>query len=399
MPDDAAPATPPAAPELTGPVAASVAAAQLTQLRVPLTDAAEVLATPDALGRLPIVLLPAHALRIRNGPLILGVIAVLIGFVLDLDFAARGGLLALGGVLIVLGVIGSFIVPVPEGAQAVMLRSGRYLKTIGPGNKIVPPWIVVSHLVTTRETPFDAPSVEIPTRDDVRTNVDILLTFRIVAPEKFVFTISAPDFDQVCQATCQEHVRLLIRDKDADGVLDLRDEDAARLRAGIGESLSSYGIEVVRVVITHVMPPVEFVASRESRRLSAVLRAEESERHALELQRQADREDLRRHEIAAQREAIELEAANEVARLERLEARLREYPNAMRWDVDGQRLDVARGLATNTRAMVQVGPQTDVAGALLLHTLTDEEESAATRNGAPSTPAESPPDVPRRRRS
>ena len=104
--------------------------------------------------------------------------------------------------------------------------------------------------------------------------------------------------------------------------------------------------------------------------------------------------------ISARREAIELEAANEVARLERLEARLRDYPNAMRWDVDGQRLDVARGLATNTRAMVQVGPQTDVAGALLLHTLSDEEENAATRNGGASTatPAETPPDDRRRRR-
>ena len=377
-----------------------VAAAQLTQLRVPLEDAAEVLATPDASGRLPIVLLPAHALRIRNGPVIAGIIAVLVGLVVDITLPARGGLIALGGVLIVLGLIGSFIVPVPEGAQAVMLRSGRYSKTIGAGRHMVPPWIVVSHLVTTRETPFDAPSVEIPTRDDVRTNVDIMLTFRIVAPEKFVFAISAPDFDQVCQATCQEHVRLLIRAKDADEVLDLADADAERLRAAIGDKLAAYGVEVVRVVITHVMPPIEFVASRESRRLAVVQRAEEAERHALEIIRQADREELTRHEIAARREAIELEAANEVARLERLEARLRDYPNAMRWDVDGQRLDVARGLATNTRAMVQVGPQTDVAGALLLHTLSDEEESAATRNGGASTatPAETPPDDRRRRR-
>src|SRR4051812_41708722 len=376
-----------------------MASAQLTQMRVPLEDAAEVLATPDASGRLPIVLLPAHALRIRNGPVIAGIIAVLVGLVVDITLPARGGFVAIGGVLIVLGLIGSFVPPVPQGAPAVMLRSGRYSKTIGPGRHIVPPWIVVSHLVTTRETPFDAPSIEIPTRDDVRTNVDILLTFRIVAPEKFVFAISAPDFDQVCQATCQEHVRLLIRAKDADEVLDLADEDAERLRAAIGGKLSAYGVEVVRVVITHVMPPVEFVASRESRRLAVVQRAEESERHALELIRQADRDELTRHEIAARREAIELEAANEVARLERLESRLQDYPNAMKWDVDGQRLDVARGLATNTRAMVQVGPQTDVAGALLLHTLSDEDEGAATRNGGSSSSAEPPTDDRRRRRA
>src|SRR5262245_39613034 len=140
---------------LTGPVPQSVAGAQLTQIRVPLEDAAEVLATPDALGRLPIVLLPAHALRIRTGPLIAGVLSVIIGVVIDVTWAARGGLVILGGVLIVLALLGAFTLRVPEGAQAVALRSGRYFRTIGPGNHITPPWIVVSHLVTTRETPFD----------------------------------------------------------------------------------------------------------------------------------------------------------------------------------------------------------------------------------------------------
>ena len=99
----------------------------------------------------------------------------------------------------------------------------------------MPPWIIVSHVVTTRETPFDAPAASIPTKDDVRTNVDILMTFTIAAPEKFVFTIAAPDFDQVCQATCQENVRLLVREKDSDEVLDMGEADTERLRAGIGE--------------------------------------------------------------------------------------------------------------------------------------------------------------------
>ena len=110
------------------------------------------------------------------------------------------------------------------------------------------PWIVVSHIVTTRETPFDAPSTfEIPTRDDVRTSIDILMTFRIESPERFVFTISAADFDQVCQATCQEAVRLLLRAKVADDVLDLGEADLERLRAAIGGALEPYGVVVVRV--------------------------------------------------------------------------------------------------------------------------------------------------------
>lgn len=368
---------------------------QLTQVRVPLEDAAEALATPDAAGRLPIVVLPRHTLRIRNELVIAGLVVLVIGFLVDLTLAARGGAVALAALLIVLGIFQSFRVPVPEGSQAVLLRGGRFAKTLGPGNHWVPPWIIVSHIVTTRETPFDAPAVSIPSKDNVRTNVDILMTFTISAPEKFVFTISAPDFDQVCQATCQENVRLLVRDKDSDDVLDMGPADTERLAAGIGETLESYGVQVVRVVLTHVTPPVEFIASRESRRLATIQRAEEQERHALALMRQADLEELDRVRISARREAIELEAANEVARLEKLEGRIRAYPNAMHWDNETMRLDVARSLAGNTRAMVQVGQGADVANSLLMHTLPDDGTPPPDAPGAdPGAPQRRPRPAP-----
>ena len=358
---------------------------QLTQVRVPLDEAADALATPDSAGRLPIVVLPRHALRIRNELVIAGVVVLVIGLLLDLTLPARGGFLGIAGLLIVLGVFQSFRVPVPEGSQAVLLRGGRFQRTLGPGNHWAPPWIIVSHIVTTRETPFDAPAASIPTRDSVRTNVDILMTFTIASPEKFVFTISAPDFDQICQATCQENVRLLVRDKDSDEVLDMGTADTDRLATQIGGTLGAYGVEVVRVVITHVSPPMEFVASREARRLATIQRAEEQEHHALAQLRQADREELDRMRISARREAIELEAANEVARLERLETRIREYPNAMHWDVESQRLEVARSLAANTRAMINVGPGGDVAASLLMHTL---PENGTPPPAAPETTVE-----------
>jgi regulator of protease activity HflC (stomatin/prohibitin superfamily) len=388
MADDPATQAPPPPP----PTETVIIASQLTQVRVPIDETRDALTTPDANGRLPIVVLPKHALRIRNELVAFGILAVVIGVFLDLDFAIRGGLIALGAILVVLGVFRSFMVPVPEGSQAILLQRGRFLRTLGPGNHVVPPWIIVSHFVTTRETPFDAPAMEIQTRDDVRTSVDILITFTIANPEKFVFTISAPDFDQVCQATCQETVRLLIREKDSDEVLDMGDADAERLRATIAETLKTYGVEVVRVVMTHVLPPAEFVASRESRRLAAVQRSEEEERHALAVLRQSDQEALLRLKIAARREAIELEAANEVARLERLETRIREYPKAMQWDVESRRLDVAAALASNTRAMVQVGPAADVAASLLMHTVSEDgAQEAATEKPASTDKRSRPP--------
>ena len=123
------------------------------------------------------------------------------------------------------------------------------------------------------------------------------------------------------------------------------------------------------------------MASREARRLANLQRAEEAERHALELLRQADREELEQQRIKARERAIELEAANEVARLTRLEERLRDYPNAVHWDVETQRLEVARSLAGNTRAMVQVGSGNDVASSLLMHTLADDAPAAVDPDG------------------
>ena len=71
-------------------------AIQLTQVRVPLDDAAEALSSQDEAGRLPIVVLPKQAYRIRNGLVLAGIIAILGGFVVDvtlpfatLDFPER----------------------------------------------------------------------------------------------------------------------------------------------------------------------------------------------------------------------------------------------------------------------------------------------------------------------
>ena len=367
MAEMSATAAPDAGADAT-PATAVAAETQLTQVRVPLRDAAQALATPDASGRPPIVVLPQQAFRVRNELVTAGIVVLVAGLIFDVSIALRAGGVGVGVALVILGVFQAFIVPIPEGSQAILLRRGRFYATLQPGNHVVPPWIIVSHLVTTRETPFAATASEFPTRDDVRTNIVILLTFRVAAPERFVFTITVPDFDHVCQASCQDAVRLLVRSKTSEEVLDLGDPDGERLRKDIGTDLEPYGVEVARVVVTDVRPPTEFVASRETRRLAGVQRAEEQELHELELLRLADRDEQERQRIRLHRAAIELEAENEVVRLERLDSRIREYPTAMQWDVESRRLDVAAALASNTRAMVQVGPGIDVASSLLMQT-------------------------------
>ena len=188
---------------------------QLTQVRVPLLDAAEALSTPDSArppaDHRPAPAGPADPQRARDRRPDRRRRSALL---LDLQLAIRGGALGIGGVLIVLGVFRSFRVPVPEGSQAVLLQRRPVRPDPGAGQPLRrrrgSSSATSSRPARRRSTRRRS---EIPTRDDVRTNVDILMTFRIGAPEKFVFTISAPDFDQICQATCQEAVRLLVREQ------------------------------------------------------------------------------------------------------------------------------------------------------------------------------------------
>ena len=124
---------------------------QLTQVRVPLDEAADAFSTPDAAGRLPIVLLTGERSRIRNEFVLAGLVVLAIGVLFDIELQYRATFTGVAAVLIFLGIFRSLMVRVPESAVALLLQRGKFTKSIGPGTHWMLPTIVVSHLVTRRE--------------------------------------------------------------------------------------------------------------------------------------------------------------------------------------------------------------------------------------------------------
>jgi len=287
-------------------------------------------------------------------------------------------------ILIVIGVYRSFIVRIPEGVNGLLARGGRYSKTIGSGTHVIPPWIVVSHMVTRREIPFDVPVVDAPTRDNVRATVDTLVTFTINDPFRFVYSISADDFDQVFQATCQDELRSMVRQVDSEEVMDISQRDMSGFLADLNASVASYGVSVSKITIPFAQPLLEFVRSMEMVKLAIVQKKEQAEQQSLAKQRQADSEALMQQEVIArvQREreelqlqlqqaemrqqVIELEAKAEAYRLAKMEERLKAYPLAAQYDWESAQLEVARALASNTRAVLQVGDASDISRAFVM---------------------------------
>ena len=368
---------------------------QLTQVRVPLDEAGEAFATRDASGRIPIVLIPKQLNRIRNGPVIAGVLvllgAILVHLLYDQPVMIPIGIV-LAILLIIMGLYRSFIVRVPEGANALLAKGGRYTKTIGSGTHIIQPFIVVTHLVSRREIPFDVPVVEAPTQDNVRASVDTLVTFNIVDPFKFVYSISTDDFDQVFQAACQDGLRHLVRSIGAEQVADLAKQDLSRFHEELGAEMESYGVQISKITVTFAQPSADVMLSLEARQLASVQQAEQAEKQALAQRRQKDLEDLARQEVLARierekellqlkiqeaklrQQLVELEAEAEELKLAKLEQRLKDYPNAAKWIWEGEKLEVSRALAGNTRAVLQLGEANEILSAFTVREMLAEKD-------------------------
>jgi regulator of protease activity HflC (stomatin/prohibitin superfamily) len=381
---------------------------QLTQVVVPLNDAADAFARRDASGRIPLVVVPTRPFRLLNNLTIAGAVALGAGILADAIFLKSWTLIPFSGVAIALFALGAFrafLVRVPEGAGALLARGGRYQRTVGSGTHIVPPWVTVSHLVTRREIPFDVLVSEAPTKDTVRVRLETLLTFTIDEPYRFVFNISTDDFDEVLQASSQEAMRALVRNVSVAAVLSLTEREMDDVRAAINPDVEPYGARIMKIKITFAQPPPDFLRTQEGQQLAILQRAEQAERQALAERRQADEDTLARQRLLARvqrardelqieleraearQRLVELDAEAETLRLARLEQRLRDFPHAAQYDVESSRLDVARALAGNSRAVLQLGSADDISRVLLMHdALREAAALPATTAGADQAP-------------
>lgn len=139
---------------------------------------------------------------------------------------------------------------------------------------------------------------------------------------------------------------------------------------------------------------------------AAVQLVEEEQNFALDPRRISDRASLIAQEAEARRTTVEHEAIVEAIRLEKLDERIAASPAAARHDLDARRLEVARAVAGNSRAVVSLGGNDLVADLLAAREATSTEPGPSLpttppQDATPAAPASEPatPAQPARTRS
>ena len=166
--------------------------------------------------------------------------------------------------------------------------------------------------------------------------------------------------------------------------MDLKDATVNHILEPLNVDMGSYGVKVMKIKVIFAQPPASFMRSQEARQLAILQQAEQEEAQALAIRRQKDTDALAFQQVLAEverdkeilrltlqkaemrRRVEETEAETEEFRLARKEEHITKFPQAWAWERELMQLEVARALAGNTRAMLQIGEASDITRAFLV---------------------------------
>jgi regulator of protease activity HflC (stomatin/prohibitin superfamily) len=238
---------------------------------------------------------------------------------------------------------------------------------------------------TSTEIPYTAPVLSSPTKENVPLkSIEFFLKFRIVNPVLFVRRIGASNFDIVLSSAVQDAIRQRTRNVETAKAYDLRGSDVGDMQRLLNETMEHYGVRITGANIPDVQLPEQYqnnLATQE--RISKELVAYEKEwdlmrkrrKDALELEiEQAKKERdaklvsvreainkarqdvalmLQEKETAAEKIKLEIEARshaelkaaeNQAKALQRLGEAYKDNQAILRFELETQRLNVAKEL-------------------------------------------------------
>ncbi len=137
-----------------------------------------------------------------------------------------------------------------EYERGVIFLLGRFWKVKGPGFIIVIPIIQQMVKVDLRTIVMDVPTQDVISRDNVSVEVNAVVYFRVVEPDKAI--IQVENFYDATSQLAQTTLRSVLGQHELDEMLSERDKLNADIQAILDDQTNAWGIKVINVEIKHV---------------------------------------------------------------------------------------------------------------------------------------------------
>lgn len=195
-------------------------------------------------------------------------------------------------VILVLLLLASAIRVLREYERGVIFRLGRLIGAKGPGIIILIPVVDRMVKISLRTVVMDVPPQDVITRDNVSIQVNAVIYFRVLNPEKSV--VEVENFLFATSQLSQTTLRSIVGQVELDELLAQRDKINKDLQQIIDKHSDPWGIKVSLVEIKHIDLPLEMKramarqAEAERERRSRVINAEGEYQAATKLQMAAE---------------------------------------------------------------------------------------------------------------
>ena len=172
---------------------------------------------------------------------------------------------------------------VPQQSAYVVERLGRYSGTLSAGFHLLYPFFdSIRYRHSLKETALDIPAQVCITRDNVQVQVDGVLYFKVMNPERASYGVSDYLFAiiQLAQTTLRSEIGKI----ELDRTFEERTQINTNVVTELDKATEPWGIKVLRYEIKNITPPADILAAMEKQ-----MRAER-EKRALVLTSEGERD-------------------------------------------------------------------------------------------------------------
>ena len=152
--------------------------------------------------------------------------------------------------ILILAIVFSSIRILREYERGVIFLLGRFWKVKGPGLIIVIPGIQQMVRVDLRTVVMDVPSQDVISRDNVSVQVNAVVYFRVVDPQRAI--IQVEDFLSATSQLAQTTLRAVLGKHELDDMLAERERLNLDIQTVLDAQTDAWGIKVSNVEIKHV---------------------------------------------------------------------------------------------------------------------------------------------------